>query len=490
MSTSKTVFRTVISSSNPAKYYVGDEETIKVGGYSLTLNEYRFNIKDEEHPSYTGDIGEVEIITMGHLRPTRIASALTQINDKLPSLNRPQFRNNSHRILIRNFTRYNLYSVDRNGIKTLDKPQTMPVDYLNRQHSNSVVIREEYYYETSKAAMASLELMRASANVKGLVAIRMTKLLEESKNHCSLGCCLVVDYVISESKLLDLGIIYHTHTDRVLSFTNTPEMLEHPCSPDYVPAPLCNGPTGEKDVFATFRYVSRKPNAQTLYVRIAGQILKLRPCSASSELMFKNEHGNEDDYAYLDEYVLVNLQQTNPNTQSLAEPGKSAPAVVTYRPYAIPVNDGMEKFGIFRNEIDANKEFVDFSQKERKYEEKIDLLEIKLNRAKLDCEDIKRETIESNKKNSDRVDELIASIRKQAVLNKEELDRKDIIIEELKKSNHKETEELKEKREQTTHKTKTFHDYVKIFFAIVAGILALIPVYLKFRAANPLPLPI
>ena len=54
----------------------------------------------------------------------------------------------------------------------------------------------------------------------------------------------------------------------------------------------------------------------------------------------------------------------------------------------------------------------------------------------------------------------------------------------------KEMEELKEKREQITHKTKTTHEYVKIFFAVVAGILAIIPIYLKFRTANPVPIPV
>ena len=487
---SPTILRTTVSNANPGKYYVGAEEDIAVGSYDLSVDSYRFSIDTEESKCFTGEISNVDIITSGFLNPQRVQSGLIQINEKLSNLNRPAFRTNSHRLLIMNFTKYNLTSVDRNGIKTHEPPQGRPVDYLHAKHANTVVIREEYYYETAKSARASLELMKNTPTTKGLVAKKVTKLLDASQNRCSLGCCIVVDYLIHESKLLDLITIYHTNTDLLLSVSNQPELLEHPCSPDYVVAPLCNGPTGEKDVFSTFRYVSNNPNAQSLYVRVAGQTLQLRPCKASREYAFTNLIDGIEMIDYHDEYILVNLQQTNSNTAALASPGTCGPTKVIYRPYVIPVGDGMEKFGIFRTDVDATKEFIDVSFKERKYEDTIHLLKMDLAKTKLDIDDTKREARDDIRTQNDKIAELKGDIRRDAVAHADEIARKDKIIEELKKSNHKETEEIKEKREATTHKTKTFHDYVKIFFAIVAGVLALIPLYLKFRVANPVPLPI
>ena len=484
------VQRTLISPKNPAKYYIGDEADIKVSGHTLTINAYRFSSKDEDHPTLQGDIGEVEVITTGVNAPTRIGSGLIPLTEKLPSCNRPAYRNNSHRILIRNFTHYTVYSVDRNGMKTADTPYSFHTTYPRPEHQNCVVIREEYYYETAKAARASLALMRKTHVVKGLVANKLIIKLEESERFCSLGCCLIVDYVIHESKLHELGTIYHANTDRVISFSDNVNALEHPCSPDYIPAALCNGPTGDKDMFATFRYVSRKPNAQPLYTRLAGQITKLMPCAASGEITFANSEKVDDEFYYLDEYVLANVQQAASHINKLAAPGTSAPPSIIYRPIVIPVGDGMEKFGIFRNEADATKEFSDQSQRERKHEEAVFQLKTDLARLKNEYDLLNIGVRETDRRHNERVDELKNDIRRQAVQHKEELDRKDVIIEDLKKANHKEMEELKEKREQITHKTKTTHEYVKIFFAVVAGILAIIPIYLKFRTANPVPIPV
>jgi len=484
------VLRTVVSSTNPAKYYIGDESELNIGSFDLSVDSYRFSVHDETHASFTGDIGEVTITTSGHLAPTRINSGLIQATEKLSNLNRPAFRTNSHRKAILNFTKYNVYSVDRNGIKTVEPPQGRPVDYIHAKHANTVVIREEYYYETSKSARASLQLMKNTNSTKGLIAKKVTKLLDATQNKCSLGCCVVVDYLIPESKLLDLVTIYHTNTDLVLSVSNSPETVEHPCSPDHVVAPLCNGPDGEKDMFSTFRYVSNNPNAQTLFVLVAGQTIPLRPCRKSREFAFSSLVDGIENIDHYDEYILVNLQQTNPSIASLASPGTCAPAKITYRPYVIPVGDGMEKFGIYRTEAGATREFADHSAKERKYEDNIHLLKMELAKNKLDLDETKREARDDQRTQNDKISELKGDIRRDAVAHADEVARKDRIIEELKKSNHRETEEIKEKREQTTHKAKTFHDYVKIFFGIVAGILAIIPIYLKFRASNPVPLPI
>jgi hypothetical protein len=479
------VLRTVISTKNPAKYYVGEDETIKFGGFVLTLAQHRFMTRDEDHPIYTGEIGEVEIITLGAASLTRIASSLTPIPDKLPGMTRPPYRNNSQRTTIRNFTRYNVYSVDRNGIKTMDVPHIAPHPYMKNEHQNCVVVRQEYFYETARAAKESLKLMKATPNMKGIVANKLAIKLEESQNTCSLGCCVMIDYAIHETKLLDLVTLYHANTDRVISITDAPDKLVHPCSPDYVPAPLLNGPIGDTDMFSTFRYVSRDPLAQTLYVRVAGQVLKLRPSGASGELVFPDNINENGEVPYYDEYILVNMQLSNLQTAKLAAPGTSSPIDVPYRPYVIPVGDGMEKFGIFRTEADASKEFADYSLKERKSEETILQLRADLSRSKRENIDLVRENAEATRKLEDKVSELKDDIRRMTIRHNDEIVRKDEVADELRKSNHKEIEELKEKREQSSHKSKTFHDYVKIFFGIVAGVLSLLPLYFKFRASVP-----
>ena len=349
-----------------------------------------------------------------------------------------------------NYTRQNIIVMDR-----MNLPVTIFPDKRYNNDIPRIIIRKEMYFDNPQVCLQAYENAQKLGTLCGNELIKIMPLLFKDNSTTTLGRNISIEYTITEQELIDADWrLYHLPTDTLISFNSVDESLKHPCSPEYVRkigTYLPNYPTEEDDVTLVFRYVNNDPKATPKYIRVANKVFTIKPQMENpAKLVAVTTKNNTSEllevYSYLECMYPAKVDATRENVRG-------------YRCNRMTLHEAREKHDIYDTLEEALMPMLTAERAEKKLLDKIEILDAE-NKA-------------LHKEHKEKIKELEATIR-----------RKEIEADELKKSNHKEMEAIKEKREEQGHGRKLGFEFVKFLISIVASILALIPLFIKLKAAG------
>lgn len=346
-----------------------------------------------------------------------------------------------------NYTKHTLLIVDR-----LNLPVTIASERRYYDGPVGLIIRKELYFDNADIAAQSYENVQRLGSLMGNELTKIMPFLSTNFRCNSYGRNISLEYFISEEDILNAdGKLYHLPTDTVISFNNIDNTTKHPCSPEYngpIGLYVENYPMGEEDVGMVFRYVSNDPTAIPKYIRVANKIFRIKPqLENPAKLTAVVTKDKKVELIEATEYIEC-LYPTKVDALSGDTKG--------YRCNRITLSEAREKYGIFDTLEEATIPLLSVEKAEAKLRDRIEHLET-------DYKNLSRESKE-------RISILELQIK-----------RKEIENEELKKSNHAETENIKEKREEQSHKRKLNFEFVKFLTGFIAAVLAIVPLAMKLR---------